>query len=88
MPSYQCRVFDGDDHIYAVEQVECADASDAVERAEMLLARGRYHAVEVWDGACKIFRMTKPSTPTRLLSDHAPHDSRPLVRSGAASDRR
>jgi hypothetical protein len=87
MPSYQCRVLDGDDHIYAVEQVECANASDAVERAEMILARGRHHAVEVWDGACKIFRMTKPATPTRPLSDHTPNRRRAHVK-GAASDPR
>ena len=61
MASYRCYFLDTADHIRAAEVIE-ADALDgAVDRALALLReRPHHHAVELWDGARKVYPNDAP----------------------------
>lgn len=65
MPRYRCCVLDKYDQVVATEQVDCRDETDVLRHAEATLVRSRLHAVEVWDGASKIFTVTEQKVAVR-----------------------
>ena len=56
MPSYRCYFLNDEDHIQAVENVDAELVWDAIDRAlAMLKARPHTSAVEVWEGARRLY---------------------------------
>ena len=56
MPVYRCHFLNDEDHIQAVENIDAALVWDAIDRAlAMLKARPHHSAVEVWEGARRLY---------------------------------
>jgi hypothetical protein len=53
MPTYQCLLIDYADQVEEAETMRCGDDNVAPTRADGLLARHSFAAVEIWDaGRC------------------------------------
>ena len=59
MPTYRCYFLNKADVIIAAEEIECASEQDVREAALRLLRERPGYAVEVWDRARKILRLTR-----------------------------
>jgi hypothetical protein len=56
MQTYQCYFLDDREHISADESIEADAPTDAIDRAlAMLCARPHHRAVEVWQGARRLY---------------------------------
>lgn len=59
MPAYRFYFLDSNDHIAAAEVVECADDSDAKQKADTLLKeRPGFTSVEVWKTKDMVHRVS------------------------------
>ena len=78
MPRYRCCFMGKDGEVIGVEIFDAVAESVACSRAEHLVARHGYAAVEVWDHTEMIYRAEKQSKRrkrrTRLRSMKLPHD--------------
>ena len=59
MPTYRCYFLSKAEVIVAAEEIECASEEDVREAALRLLRERPGYAVEVWDRARKIVRLTR-----------------------------
>jgi hypothetical protein len=56
MSIYRCYFLDGADRIAAAEDIDADALPEAVDRAQaMLRRRAHHHAVEVWQGARRLY---------------------------------
>lgn len=61
MSIYRCYFLDDQDHIEAAEDFDADAPDDAIDRARaMLKGRAHHHAVEVWQGARRLYAMSDP----------------------------
>jgi hypothetical protein len=78
MPRYRCCFMGKDGEVIGVELFEAAKDRIACTRADELVARVGYAAVEVWDHTGMIYRAEKHSgrrkRPTNPRSKKLPHD--------------
>jgi hypothetical protein len=59
MHTYRCCFLDDHERISADESIEADAPTDAIDRARaMLCARPHHRAVEVWQGACRLYLST------------------------------
>lgn len=64
MSIYRCHFLDRDDRITVSEDIDVDALSDAIARARaMLKERAHHHAVEVWQGARRLYA-TEEAPPT------------------------
>jgi hypothetical protein len=55
MHSYRFYFLDGNDHIKAVETIDCiSDAEAARKAADLLAEHNAYEAIEVWKGKLRV----------------------------------
>jgi hypothetical protein len=60
MPSYRCYFLDEQGHVRAAEDIDADALSEAIERAlAMLKERDHHRSVEVWDGANRLYPVTR-----------------------------
>jgi hypothetical protein len=55
MATFRCYHLDAKGHIQAVDVIEATGLGEAIEKGLALLRRSRYPAVEIWEGATKVF---------------------------------
>jgi len=61
MHVYRCFFLNEDNHIKAAEIIEAEAIGEAIDRARaMLRERPRYGAVELWDGARRLYPSDQP----------------------------
>ena len=61
MHLYRCFFLNEDDHIKAVEIIEAGAVGEAIESAlAMLRARPHHRAIELWEGARKLYPADQP----------------------------
>ena len=66
MHIYRCFFLDEDDHIKAAEIIEANAVSEAIDKAcAMLRERPQHQAVEIWEGARKLYRANGSAGPDR-----------------------
>jgi hypothetical protein len=57
MHIYRCYFLDEGDHIRAAEIIHADAASEAIDKARVMLReRPQHRAVEIWEGAQKLYR--------------------------------
>jgi hypothetical protein len=61
MPTYRCYFLNKADVIVGAEEIDCASEEDVRQTALRLLRERPGYAVEVWDRARKILRLTRES---------------------------
>jgi hypothetical protein len=62
VPAYRCFFLDRNSRIRGVEIIEANDLAAAIEQAlAMLKARPHHRAVELWQGAFRLYRSDDPS---------------------------
>jgi len=61
MTIFRCYFLDDDDRIQAAEVIEAQGLGEAIEKGLALLRRSRYPAMEIWEGATKVFPVSAPS---------------------------
>jgi len=66
MPTYHCLFIDLADQVEEAETMECRDDSAVRKRADGLLARHAFDAVEIWDAGWRLHRVQKPRRPPLL----------------------
>ena len=60
MATFRCYHLDADDHIQQVEIIEARALGEAIEKGLAMLRRSRYPAIEIWEGATKVFPVSAP----------------------------
>jgi hypothetical protein len=56
MPAtFRCYFLDADNRIRAAEIIDAKGLDDAIEKGLAMLRQSRYPAIEVWEGATKVF---------------------------------
>ena len=55
MSTFRCYYLDASDHIQAVDVIEAKRLGEAIEKGLVMLRRSRYPAIEIWEGATKVF---------------------------------
>jgi hypothetical protein len=55
MATFRCYHLDANDHIQQVEIIEARALGEAIEKGLAMLRRSRYPAIEIWEGAMKVF---------------------------------
>ncbi len=66
MPSYHCLFIDFSDQIGEAKILECSDDGVARMRADDLLERHRFDAVEIGDAGRRLHRVQMPRHPPLL----------------------
>ena len=61
MATFRCYYLDADDHIRQVEIIEARALGEAIEKGLAMLRRSRHPAIEIWEGATKVFPVSAPS---------------------------
>ena len=59
--TFRSYFLDADNRIQAAEVVEAKALGQAVEKGIAMLRRSRYRAIEMWEGAIKVFPVSTPS---------------------------
>jgi len=68
MATFRCYHLDANDHIQQVEIIDARALGEAVEKGLAMLRRSRYPAIEIWEGATKVFPVSaSPCSRCRLL---------------------
>ena len=55
MPTFRCYFLDGDNHIWAAEIIDAPAPGEAIEKSLAMLRQSRHQAIEIWEGATKVF---------------------------------
>jgi hypothetical protein len=60
MATFRCYYLNADNHIQQVEIIEAKSLGDAIEKGLAMRRRSPYPAIEIWDGATKVFPVSAP----------------------------
>lgn len=63
MAIFRCYFLGDDDHIRAAAVIEAGTPDAAIEKGLALLRRCPYLAMEIWEGATKVFSTATPPAP-------------------------
>jgi hypothetical protein len=61
MATFRCYHLDAKGHIQAVDVIDANALGEAIEKGLALLQGSRYPAIEIWEGATKVFPVSAPS---------------------------
>jgi hypothetical protein len=60
MVTFRCYYLDADNHIQQVEIIEAKTLGEAIEKGLAMLRRSPHPAIEIWEGATKVFPVIAP----------------------------
>ena len=60
MAIFRCYYLNADNHIQQVEIIEAKALGEAIEKGLAMLRQSPYPAIEIWDGATKVFPVSAP----------------------------
>ena len=69
MPTFRCYFLDENDHIRAAEVFDAATRDEAIEKATASFERSQFQAIEIWDGATKVWASGLPRSPPTLTPE-------------------
>jgi len=59
--TFRCYSLDPDNRIQGVEIIDAKALGEAIEKGLAMLRQSRYPAVEIWEGATKVFPVSAPA---------------------------
>ena len=60
MATFRCYYLNADNHIQQVDMIEAKALGEAIEKGLAMLRQSPYPAIEIWDGATKVFPVSAP----------------------------